>query len=81
VHARHSSRPPESKVTRFCVGYSLPVLGEVSGIAACIITVAVWFIIPLHATQGQLELLLTPHRRTFKYGEYEEAWRFLRNEE
>ncbi|HKW16629.1 MAG TPA: group I intron-associated PD-(D/E)XK endonuclease [Terriglobales bacterium] len=50
-------------------------------IAAYIITVAVWFIIPVHATCGQLELLLTPHRPTSKYGEYEEAWHLLHNEE
>jgi len=49
-------------------------------IAAYIITVAVWFIIPVHATHGQLELLLTPHRRTTKYGAYQEAWHLLRNE-
>ena len=49
-------------------------------IAAYVITVAVWFIIPIQATHGQLELLLTPHHRTSKYGEYEEAWHLLRNE-
>jgi len=47
-------------------------------IAAYIITAAVWFIIPVHATHGQLELLLTPHRRDTKYGEYQEAWHLLR---
>jgi hypothetical protein len=49
-------------------------------IAAYIITVAVWFIIPVGATHGQLELLLTPNRRTSKYGEYQEAWHLLHNE-
>ena len=63
-------------------------------IAAYIIPADVWFIIPFAATQRiaggrgrraphihgwQLELLLTPHRRTSKYGEYEEAWHLLRN--
>jgi hypothetical protein len=50
-------------------------------IAAYIITVAVWFIIPIQATRGQLELLLTPNRRSSKYGEYEEAWHLLHNGE
>jgi hypothetical protein len=50
-------------------------------IAAYIITVAVWFIIPIHATHGQLELLLTPHRPTSKYSEYEEAWHLLHSED
>ncbi|HZQ17103.1 MAG TPA: hypothetical protein VFA90_00165 [Terriglobales bacterium] len=38
------------------------------------------FTIALAATNGQLELLLTPHRPTSKYGEYEEAWHLLHNE-
>jgi hypothetical protein len=48
-------------------------------IAAYVITVAVWFIIPVAATHGQLELLLTPGRPSSKYGDYEEAWHLLHN--
>lgn len=50
-------------------------------IAAYIITVAVWFIIPIHATHGQSEVFLTPRHPNSKYAEYEEAWHLLRNED
>jgi hypothetical protein len=50
-------------------------------IAAYIITVAVWFIIPIQATQGQSEVLLSPRHPNSKYAEYEEAWHLLRSED
>lgn len=50
-------------------------------IAAYIITVAVWFIIPIHATQGQSEVFLSPRQPNSKYAEYEEAWHLLRPED
>jgi len=46
-------------------------------IAAYIITVDAWFIIPVPATHGQLELLLTPHRKNSRYARYQEAWHLL----
>ena len=55
-------------------------LDQLDFIAAYIITVAVWFIIPVDATNGQAEVFLTPDRPNSKYGEYEEAWHLLRND-
>jgi hypothetical protein len=56
-------------------------LDQLDFIAAYIITVAVWFIIPIHATRGQSELYLTPRHPNSKYAQYEEAWHLLRSEE
>ena len=49
-------------------------------IAALIIPEKLWFILPVHVTNGQPEVFLTPHRPNSKYGRYQEAWPLLRNE-
>ncbi len=56
------------------------LLNQLDFIAAYIITVAVWYIIPLEATHGQSEVLLAPHRPKSKYAKYQEAWHLLRND-
>jgi hypothetical protein len=49
-------------------------------IAAYVIPVQVWYIIPLASTHGQSELLLAPNRPKSKYAKFKEAWHLLRNE-
>jgi PD-(D/E)XK endonuclease len=49
-------------------------------IAAYVIALNVWYIIPAHATHRQPHVLLSPHRPTSKYARYQEAWHLLRRE-
>ena len=55
-------------------------LAQLDFIAAYLIPVAVWYIIPLAATHGQSEVLLAPTRPKSKYARYKEAWHLLRND-
>ena len=55
-------------------------LAQLDFIAAYLIPVAVWYIIPLAATHGQSELLLAPTRPKSKYAKFKEAWHLLRND-
>ena len=52
-------------------------LHQLDFIAAYVIPVEVWYLIPLAATRGQTEILLAPNRPKSKYARYKEAWRLL----
>ena len=52
-------------------------LHELDFIAAYVIPLEVWYLIPLAATRGQTEVLLAPNRPKSKYARYKEAWRLL----
>jgi hypothetical protein len=54
--------------------------GMLDFIAAYVIPVQVWYIIPFDATHGQAEVLLAPHRQKSKYGRFKEAWHLLRHD-
>jgi PD-(D/E)XK endonuclease len=47
-------------------------------IAAYVIPADTWYIIPVRATHGQTQILLSPHRKHSKYDRYREAWHLLR---
>lgn len=51
---------------------------EIDFIAAYVIPVDLWFILPIEATNNQPDILLTPHRKNGKYAQYEEAWNLLK---
>jgi len=51
---------------------------EVDFIAAYIIPVDVWYILPIAAIEGQPDILLTPHRKNSKHARYKEAWHLLK---
>jgi hypothetical protein len=55
-------------------------INDLDFIAAYVIPVKVWYIIPLAATHGQSELLLAPHRPKSKYARFKEAWHLFRND-
>lgn len=37
-----------------------------------------WYILPIKATNGQSDILLTPHSKKAKYERYKEAWHLLK---
>lgn len=47
-------------------------------IAAYVIELDVWYIIPVAVTKGQAHVLLSPHRKNSPYAPYKEAWHLLR---
>jgi hypothetical protein len=51
---------------------------EIDFIAAYIIPTDTWYILPIEATNGQSDILLTPHRKNAKYAKYKEAWPLLK---
>jgi hypothetical protein len=51
---------------------------QVDFIAAYIIPVDTWYILPIAATRGQPDILLSPHRPRSKYSRYKEAWHLLK---
>ena len=46
-------------------------------IAAYVIPVDIWYILPIRATRNQAALVLSPHLKKSKYKKYEEAWHLL----
>ena len=50
---------------------------EVDFIAAYVVPVEVWYIIPINAFGGQGDLALAPDCETSKYYRYQEAWQLL----
>lgn len=46
-------------------------------IAAYVIELDLWYIIPVAATKGQEHVMLSPHRAKSKFAEYREAWHLL----
>ena len=54
---------------------------DIDFIAAYVIPTDTWYILPIRATNGQSDLLLTPHSaqpKEAKYDHYKEAWRLLK---
>ena len=50
---------------------------QVDFIAAYIIPLDVWYIIPAGAPGRHMQILLSPHRKNTRYYEYKEAWHLL----
>ncbi len=50
---------------------------QIDFIAAYVIPTGTWYILPIKATHGQPDILLTPHNRRSKYARYQEAWHLL----
>jgi hypothetical protein len=51
---------------------------EIDFIAAYVIPTDTWYIIPIKATHGQTDLVLSPHLEKSKYAKYKEAWHLLK---
>jgi hypothetical protein len=51
---------------------------QIDFIAAYVIPLDVWYILPTAALQGKAMVCLSPLRKTSKYGRYREAWDLLR---
>ena len=75
TRCRHSAGAYKCHIDSNGVPYALH---ELDFIAAYVIPVMVWYIIPLDATNGQSEVLLAPHRPKSKYEKFKEAWHLLR---
>ena len=45
--------------------------------AALVIPVDTWYILPILATNNQPSIVLSPHLKKSKYGQYQEAWHLL----
>ena len=52
---------------------------QIDFIAAYIIPTDTWYILPIRATHGQPDILLTPHNPRSKYEKYKEAWHLLQH--
>jgi PD-(D/E)XK nuclease superfamily protein len=52
--------------------------GQLDFFAAYVIPADTWYILPIKATHGQPDILLTPHSNHAKYEKYKEAWQLLR---
>jgi PD-(D/E)XK endonuclease len=50
---------------------------QIDFIAAYVIPVDVWYILPVTVTCTMPEILLSPHRQKSKYNLYKEAWHLL----
>jgi hypothetical protein len=50
---------------------------QIDFIAAYVIPTDTWYILPIAAIHGQLEIVLSPHRKNSKYAQYKEAWHLL----
>ena len=50
---------------------------QIDFIAAYVIPADTWYILPIAATHGQPDVLLTPDARHGKYAKYKEAWYLL----
>ncbi|HEV2402177.1 MAG TPA: group I intron-associated PD-(D/E)XK endonuclease [Candidatus Sulfotelmatobacter sp.] len=48
-------------------------------IAALVIPTDTWYILPIRATNGQPDILLTPQSPRAKYEKYKEAWHLLKH--
>jgi hypothetical protein len=50
---------------------------QIDFIAAYVIPVDAWYILPIKATNAQPDILLTPQNSRSKYEKYKEAWHLL----
>jgi len=51
---------------------------DIDFIAAYVIPTDTWYILPIRATKGQPDIVLTPNNPTSKYAKYQEAWHLLK---
>ena len=51
---------------------------DIAFIAAYVIPTDTWYILPIRATNGQPDILLTPNNPQSKYAKYQEAWHLLK---
>jgi PD-(D/E)XK endonuclease len=51
---------------------------QIDFFAAYVIPTDTWYILPIKATNGQPDILLTPHCKNGKYAKYKEAWPLLK---
>ena len=51
---------------------------EIDFVAAYVIPVDTWYIVPAHVFEGQYHIHLLPHLKTSKFDPYREAWHLLR---
>ena len=51
---------------------------DIDFIAAYVIPTDTWYILPIRATHGQADILLTPNNPRSKYAKYQEAWHLLK---
>jgi hypothetical protein len=51
---------------------------QIDFVAAYIIPLDLWYIIPVRAFRGKPNIYLSPHLKVSKYGRYREAWHLLR---
>ena len=51
---------------------------DIDFFAAYVIPADAWYILPIHATNHQSDILLTPHSPRAKYEHYKEAWHLLK---
>jgi len=51
---------------------------QIDFVAAYIIPLDIWYIIPAHVFEGQYHIHLSPHRKNLKFAPYREAWHLLR---
>ena len=54
---------------------------QIDFVAAYIIPLDIWYIIPAHVFEGQYHIHLSPHRENRKYAPYREAWDLLRGKQ
>jgi hypothetical protein len=52
---------------------------EIDFVAAYVIPLDIWYIIPGEVFQGQYHIHLSPHLKTSKFERYREAWHLLRD--
>ena len=51
---------------------------QIDFFAAYVIPTDTWYILPIKATNGQPDILLTPNAKNAKYEKYKEAWHLLK---
>jgi hypothetical protein len=51
---------------------------EIDFVAAYVIPLDIWYVIPGHVFEGQYHIHLSPHLKTSKFERYREAWHLLR---
>ena len=52
---------------------------QIDFIAAYVIPTDTWYILPIEATNGQPDILVTPHNERSKYEKYREAWHLFQH--
>lgn len=51
---------------------------QIDFLAAYVIPLDLWYLIPANSMQGRTAVSLSPHRKNLKYARYREAWHLLR---